>query len=73
MPTMYDRGRAPMTSKPEMRDLAPSRPLDDQSRRVDLREIGFEGRVSGDALDEIRRDESRANLVVRTAATFAFR
>ncbi len=72
-PTLSAPGSSQMTDNAEFQDLTPAREQVDDSRRVDLSELGFVGRVSGDALEEIRRNESRANLVVRTAATFAFR
>ena len=62
-----------MTDNAEFQDLTPTRERTDDSRQINLRDLGFIGRVSDDALEEIRRNESRANLVVRTAATFAFR
>ena len=58
----------------DIADLTPPRISDDKSRRVNLREeFGFVGYVTGDALAEIARNESRACRVVTTAATFAFR
>jgi hypothetical protein len=58
----------------EVADLTPPRISDDKERRVDLREaFGFVGYVTGPALAEIARNESRACRVVTTAATFAFR
>lgn len=53
--------------------LTPPRISDDRSRAVDLRKYGFVGIVSGEALAAIRRSETRAHLVVTTAAKFAFR
>jgi hypothetical protein len=62
-----------MSDKNEPRDLTPARVADDDSRRVDLRDLGFVGFVSNEALAEIDRNETRASRAVTTAATFAFR
>lgn len=61
----------PDNNKP--RDLTPGRVSDEDTRRVDLRDLGFVGFVSNEALAEIDRNETRASRVVTTAATFAFR
>lgn len=73
LPTLRAPGFSQMTDNVEFQDLTPAREHIDNSREVNLRDLGFVGRVSDEALEEIRRNESRANLVVRTAATFAFR
>jgi len=54
-------------------DLTPPHVSDHDARYVNLRDVGFVGNVSQPALDEIERNEARANRVVTTAATFAFR
>jgi hypothetical protein len=43
------------------------------TRVVNLRELGFVGRVSDEARLEIEESEIRAELVLTTAAQFAFR
>lgn len=53
----------------EIRDLTPPR---DTSRTVDLREFGFDGRVSDEALTEIKRQERRRARALATAHLFIF-
>lgn len=53
----------------EIRDLTPPR---DTSRTVDLRDFGFVGRVSDEALAEIKRQERRRARALVTAHLFIF-
>lgn len=53
----------------EIRDLTPPR---DTSRTVDLRDFGFVGRVSDEALAEIKRQERRQARALATAHLFIF-
>lgn len=69
---LHTGGGSNVADNGDFADLTPRRISDDN--RVDLREaFGFQGYVSGEALAEIARNESRACQVVTTAATFAFR
>lgn len=58
--------------EPELRDLTPPS-VTEGAHRVDLHELGFVGFVTPEALAAIERSELRANKVLTTAATFAFR
>ncbi len=70
---LHTGGGSNVADNSDFVDLTPPR-ISDDNRRVDLREaFGFQGYVSGEALAEIARNESRACQVVTTAATFAFR
>jgi hypothetical protein len=44
-----------------------------QVQTINLQELGYSGRISAAAREEIERNEARANLVLTTAARFAFR
>lgn len=66
-------GGSVVTGDNGIQDLTPRGVSDDETRRVDLRELGFVGFVSTEALAEIDRNETRANRAVLTAARFAFR
>jgi hypothetical protein len=44
----------------------------DESRRINLRALGFEGRVSDEARAEIRANERRAMRVLATAHLYWF-
>jgi hypothetical protein len=48
-------------------------PEPENVKRLDLRDLGFRGYVSEDALREIQNNDVRAQRVVTTAARFAFR
>jgi hypothetical protein len=71
--SLHTGGGSNVSNTSEVRDLAPPRISDDRSRGIDLRNVGFVGFVSSEALAEIQRAETRASLVVTTAATFAIR
>jgi len=70
---LHSGGGSVVSDNSGLRDLTPSRPSANNNRSVNLHEIGFVGYVSQAALDEIQKNETRASLVVTTAATFAFR
>lgn len=71
--SLHTGGGSIVSNSSEVRDLTPSRISEDSTRGVNLRDLGFVGFVSDRALAEIQRNETRASLVVTTAATFAFR
>ncbi len=61
-----------MTSDEGIFVLGQSR-LQEGGKIVDLRDVGFIGKLSPKAREEIARNEARASRVLTTAARFAFR
>jgi hypothetical protein len=71
--SLHTGGGHNVSDNESMFDLTPPRLSGDDVSGIDLSDLGFHGFVSEAALAEIQCNESRASLVVTTAAKFAFR
>lgn len=72
MTTSLSRKRTGFAANADRQDLTP------QTQRngvvqVNLRDLGFRQQLSETARKKIERNDARANLVITTAARFAFR